>query len=138
MRHAHIRCAIAVLALFIPGAASAGVKNCNNTLVTQGICGDNTQDVIYLRLAGGSRQDVVNALAKRVGWTANVTCTQALVDAGSCLVGQLNTSVPNPETKAKAASRYLREVVKTAVKDEKVQDIRDAGAAALPPVDVTD
>ena len=94
--------------------------------------------MLYLRLAGGSRQDVVNALAKRVGWTANVTCTQALVDAGSCLVGQLNTSVPNPETKAKAASRYLREVVKTAVKDEKVQDIRDAGAAALPPVDVTD
>lgn len=138
MRHAHIRCAIAVLALFIPGAASAGVKNCNNTLVTQGICGDNTQDVIYLRIAGESRAEVVTKLAKRGGWAANVICTQAMVDAATCTIGQLNTSVANPESKAQAASRYLREVVKQAVRDEKVADIAAAGAATLPPVEVTD
>lgn len=132
---------LAAVALFLfASVASAGIKNCNATLVTQSICGDTTQDVLYLRLAGESRQDVVNALAKRAGWTANVTCTQAMVTAATCTAGQLNTSIPNPETKAKAkaASRYLREVVKTAVRDEKVDEIRTAGAAALPPVDVTD
>ncbi len=70
------------VALFVSvSVASAGVKNCNNTLVMQGVCGDTTQDVIYLRIAGTSRAEVVTALAKKAGWSANVDCTQALVTA---------------------------------------------------------
>lgn len=127
------------VALFLAASvADAGVKGCNNTLVAQGVCGDNTQDVIYLRLAGTSRAEVVTALAKKGGWSANIVCNQARIDAGVCSAGQLGQTIANPETKAQAASRYLREVVKTAVRDEKVADITVAGAAALPPVEVTD
>lgn len=134
-----INIGILALALFLSASvASAGVKNCNATLVNQNVCGDATQDVIYLRLAGTSRAEVLAALAKRVGWTANVTCNQARVDAGACSAGQLGQTIANPESKAQAASRYLRETVRQAVRDEKVADAAAAEAASLPPVEVTD
>lgn len=129
---------LAVALFLAASAASAGVKNCNNTLVTQGICGDNTQDVIYLRLAGASRAEVVTALAKKVGWSANTECTQALVTAGACSAGQIGQQVHNPETKAQAASRYLRELVREVVRGDKLNDIVTTGAASIPPAEVTD
>lgn len=130
---------LVTLALFLSASvADAGVKGCNNTLVTQGVCGDNTQDVIYLRIAGTSRAEVVTALAKKAGWSANVDCTQALVTAGACSAGQIGQQVPNPETKPQAASRYLRELVREAVRGDKLNDIVTAGAASLQPVEVTD
>ena len=127
------------VALFLAASvADAGVKGCNNTLVSQGVCGDNTQDVIYLRLAGTSRAEVITALAKKRGWTANVTCTQALVTAGSCTAEQIGQSIPNPETKPQAASRYLRELVREAVRADKLNDIVTTGAASIHPAEVTD
>ena len=51
MRKDTIGICLAVALFLSASVASAGVKNCNNTLVTQGVCGDATQDIIYLRLA---------------------------------------------------------------------------------------
>ena len=130
---------IACLALLLSVAsAEAGIKSCNATLVSQNVCDNTTQDHLYINIAGESRQDVVTALAKRVGWTANIACSQIRVDAGTCTVGQLGQSIPNPETKAKAASRYLRELTKQAVRDEKIVAAAAAEAAAQTPVEVTD
>lgn len=130
---------IACLALFLSVAsAEAGIKGCNAALVTQNVCDNTAQDHLYINIAGTARQDVLTAFAKRVGWTANIVCSQIRVDAGTCTIGQLGTTITNPEPKAKAASRYLRELTKQAVRDEKIQDIRDTGAASLPPVEVTD
>lgn len=130
---------IACLALLLSVAsAEAGIKSCNATLVSQNVCDNTTQDHLYINIAGESRQDVVTAFAKRVGWTANITCSQIAVDAGKCLIGQLGTTIPNPESKAKAASRYLRELTKQAVRDEKIADAAAAQAASQAPVEVTD
>lgn len=129
---------ICLALLLCASSAEAGIKGCNAALVTQTVCGDTTQDLLYLRLAGTARQEVLTALAKRVGWTANITCTQARVGAGACTIGQLGQTIANPESKAQAASRYLRETVRQAVRDEKVADAAAAGAASLPPVEVTD
>lgn len=130
---------LVALALFLSVAsAEAGIKGCNAALVTQNVCDNTTQDHLYVNIAGTARQDVLTAFAKRVGWTANIVCSQIRVDAGTCTVGQLGQSIPNPETKAKAASRYLRELTKQAVRDEKIADAAAAEAAAQTPVEVTD
>ncbi|MCL4838331.1 MAG: hypothetical protein KJ058_10250 [Thermoanaerobaculia bacterium] len=107
------------LAALLAAPSFAGIKACNTTLVNQGPCVTTDQEVIYLRLAdANARANVAAALARSVGWTANVTCTAEMVTAGHCTEEQLGQPVTNPETRRAAASRALRLYVQGLVRSD--------------------
>ena len=119
-------------------AASAGSKACTAGMVSAGVCRTTAERVIYLSVHQDHVQDVVDALADEAGWVSQVTCTQALVDLGQCLVGQLGQLVANPITKVQAADAQFRFRLINLVRSYKAESVhataeqtRQSGLAAI-------
>jgi len=122
---------LVLLLALLAAPALAGVKQCNSVMVNQNLCADTTQDLLYLKLAGDARAQTITALAKSVGWTANVTCSTAMVAVAQCTEVQLGQSVANPETRLVAANRALREFVQNAIRSEQAEGHRETKMAEL-------
>lgn len=105
------RIVLILLLALLAAPAFAGIKSCNTVMVNQNLCGNLTEDLIYVRLPGASRAIVAAALAKSVGWKANIPCTEPMIALGQCTLQQLGQNVPNPETRPQAASRAISKFI---------------------------
>lgn len=101
-----------LLAVVLAAPAAAGLRQCNSVMVNQTLCADLTQDLLYLRLAGAARANVAAALAESIGWTAQVTCTEAMVGLGQCTAQQLGQLVANPKSERNAAKAEFKRLIK--------------------------
>lgn len=106
---------LVLLLALLAAPALAGIKSCNTVMVNQTLCGDLTEDLLYVRLPGDSRAVVTAALAKSVGWKANIPCTEPMIALGQCALEQLGQNVPNPETRPQAASRAVSKFIASVV-----------------------
>jgi len=92
--------------------AFAGRSNCTQALVDAGICRNVGDKVWYLSMDDAADVKLQAALAKAGGWTAEVTCTQEMVDLAQCTAEQLGTLVPNPQTERNAARKEFRRMLR--------------------------
>lgn len=79
--------------------------------------------------------DVRDDICRGIGWTATVTCTQALVTASKCTAGQLNTQITNPETCIQAIDRTLKTIL---LGLRKAGEVKEAEETFITPIRVTD
>lgn len=131
---------------FASAPTFAGTKACNGTLVTQGVCPTTGYSVLFYAVStadpdgAGPRptdvQLVLDAFAATYGYSATTTCTQQMVNQGTCSSGQLGTVVA--ESKAQFADRKLREhilgVVARYQAATAIAAAEAAAAAETPPV----
>lgn len=85
---------------------------CNATLVAQGVCRDNAKILWSLDMSSAADAKLQSALARKAGWTSQVTCTQAMVDASQCTAGQLGQLVANPQSERNAAKQEFKRMIK--------------------------
>lgn len=103
---------LAFLLLLVASPALADRINCTNALVTNGVCDTNAQIHWGLSVSTAADAKLQSALAKKAGWTAQVVCTQAMVDLAQCTAGQLGTQVPNPVNERAAARAEFRRMLR--------------------------
>lgn len=70
--------------------------------------------------------DVRDDICRGLGWTATVTCTQAMVTAAQCTSGQLNTQVANPESCIQAIDRSVRTHLRNLRRAGELKEIEDS------------
>lgn len=115
---------IALLLCWVAPAA-ANTRTCTSTMVsTLSLCRATTDVLFSLPIStvdpdnGGPRQApsviLPDAIADNFGWSANMTCTQEMVDAAICTAPQIGT--PVAVTKARFADMIFRRWVLEQVK----------------------
>lgn len=120
--------ALVILALAVP--AYADRTACNAALVTDTVCRNNSDILWSLSVSQAADAKLQAALAKKAGWTAQVACTQAMVDLAQCTVGQLGTQVTNPVTERNAAKAEFKRMLKDDfIRSYDAEQARAAGAA---------
>jgi hypothetical protein len=91
---------------------------CDAQLVTLGLC--ETADIGNAGTIFGYFAETAQAVRLRdalgARWQATLQCTQEMVDAGDCDIGDLGEDVPNPESKRSFADRRLRWLIRNAVR----------------------
>lgn len=92
--------------------ASADRTGCNAALVTDGVCRNNSDVLWSLSVSSAADAKLQTALARKAGWAAQVTCTQAMVDLAQCLVGQLGQQVANPQSERAAAKQEFKRLLR--------------------------
>lgn len=102
--------AVSVAVLSLPAYAER--INCTNALVTNGVCDTNVQIHWGLSMSVAADAKLQTALARKAGWTAQVTCTQAMVDLAQCTAQQLGQQVANPESERQAAKREFKRLLR--------------------------
>jgi hypothetical protein len=73
--------------------------------------------------------DVRDDICRGLGWTSTVTCTSAMVTAGQCTSGQLNTPVTNPETCINRIDREIRTHLRDLRRAGELKEIEDSVVA---------
>ncbi|OQC39623.1 MAG: hypothetical protein BWX64_01612 [Acidobacteria bacterium ADurb.Bin051] len=106
------RLTLFLLAAIVAAPAFAGRSNCSQALVDAGVCRAATEKVWYLSMTDSADVKLQSALARKGGWTATVTCTQAMVDLAQCTAEQIGASVPNPQTERNAARKEFKRILR--------------------------
>ena len=116
-----------IVALFaVP--SFAGHADCTSVLVTEGVCRDATNHVFYFDAPNVTFAELRDAIATQQGWASLMICTDDLVRAGICSVGELETevAVAKDDFAEGWVKRILREVVISQRKGDDVQTAIDA------------
>jgi len=106
------RLTIALILALLASPVLAGRDGCTAALVSAGVCRDNAKILWSLDMSSAADAKLQSALARKAGWTAQVTCTQAMVDLSQCTVGQIGTPVANPQSERNAAKAEWRRMIR--------------------------
>lgn len=107
----------AVLIALLAAPASAGIRGCNNNLVSAGVCRNTSNEILSFDFTTTDMNHLAKRAARLGGWTSTVPCTAALVSDGICTQGELdagNVTKPYACTSALVASKLCK-VVGTAM-----------------------
>ena len=100
-----------LLLALLAAPALAGRDACNASLVTAGVCRDATKILWSLDMSSAADAKLQTALARKAGWTAQVTCTAAMVPA-SCTSQQIGQLVANQQSERNAAKAEFKRMLK--------------------------
>ena len=110
---------LAVLALTVPAmAGDIGYANGQSCTVTANVVNcspDGLRGSLVVESSLAHFIELRDTIADNQGWTANVVCTQAMVDLSQCTVPELGTLVPNPLSKQDVAEAWLSAVLRALV-----------------------
>lgn len=122
---------LCLLLALLAAPAFAGRDNCTAALVTATVC-RSTSDVLWsLSVSPAADAKLQSALARKAGWTAQVTCTAAMVPA-SCTAQQIGQLVANPVTERQAARAEFKRMLKDEfIRSLDAETIRADSKAAL-------
>jgi len=84
---------------------------CTGAITATGVCRQNSDILWSLSISQAADAKLQAALAKKAGWTAQVTCTEAMVPA-SCTSQQIGQLVANPQTARNAAKAEFKRMLK--------------------------
>lgn len=93
--------------------------------------GGNTTVTITRVVLTSNWIDVRDDICRGLGWTSQVTCTQAMVDASQCTAGQLGNPVTNPVTCLQAIDAAVRSFL---IEHRAAGEIREADDTHVVPV----
>ncbi len=129
MRMRNVIIVLCTIVFSLPvSAAIAAVTTTNN--------GDGTTSLkATYSVPTTSVSDVRDDICRGSGWTATVTCTQAMVNLSQCTAGQLNTQITNPETCLQAIDRTIRTLLRDLRKAGEVQEAEDTFIKPVKAVD---
>lgn len=126
------RLTILLLLALLAAPAIAGRDACNASLVTAGVCRQNSDILWSLSISRAADAKLQAALARKAGWTSTVTCTQAMVDLSQCTVEQIGTPVANPRTERNAAKAEWKRMIRDEfIRSLDAETLRAESKAAL-------
>lgn len=121
-----------LLLALLAAPALADRTACNAAITATGVCRNNSDILWSLSISQAADAKLQAALARKAGWTAQVTCTQAMVDLAQCTSGQLGQLVANPKTERNAARAEFKRMLKDEfIRSLDAETIRADSKAAL-------
>ena len=122
------RLLMALAVLMVAAPAVAGHANCTTGMVTEGVCRDAANHVMYFDAPAVAFAELRDAIATQQGWSSTMECSEDLVRMGLCSVGELGTdvAVAKDDFGEGWIKRILREVVIVQRRNDAKQAASDA------------
>lgn len=117
----------------VAAPAVADHMDCNATLVSEGVCRDAANHVLFFDAPQGSFVELRDAIANQTGYADQIECSQALVDAAICTAPQLGQFIANPVSRNDYAEAWIRATLKQLVVRQRRQDAAQTAADGTDP-----
>jgi hypothetical protein len=129
--------AIVILFFLLAAPAFGAVTPCTTQMVTAGLCRAEVNTMLHWDADPAILVELRDAIASQYGYREQVTCTQEMVDALLCDVGELDTVIDNPITKTQFADAWIRQaLLSVVIRQRAIDDVAAAKANVDTDVDL--